>query len=221
MKRFYIALASMLVLAAGGLVVVSASLQDHIPPAIVQKVGNRAFFDSLTALAFGKPELIDTMPTTELSKNVGWTCWIERWVCPRNKNGIYLATYVLHVWIEYDYEDSIPVRMVTEKREELTSEFVRGVALHEWGHWLSVMKPDLLQQFKNAKSRSKASGKYAEAMLEWYQEELFADAFAMAVRRRGFPNSYVDPYRFYHSWISKEQVELMDSFINDVWERLP
>lgn len=209
------------VVAASLIALLFIPTQKKYPQALLDKVGNEQFFDSVIVLAGSRPELVDTMPTSEVTKSLGWTCWVEKFTCLNNVDAIYLATYTIFVNVSYTTIDSIWTRHVTEERRELDPETVRGVALHEFGHWLSVTSPNLRKAFGLLTRTRVGPGPSAEAFAEWMMDELFADAFAMSVRKRGFPGAYADPYRFYHSWITLEQIALMDSVVNARWDKLP
>jgi len=182
--------------------------QRFIDHAISERVGV-GLFDTLTVLAGGGPQRIDTMPTSELyHANVGWA--------PRDSASIYLATWFPRIHIDVDTTAHGWTVRRWEERVTISEESMRGIAAHEYGHWLSYNQPKLFAKFRDVGVHLDAKGFAADSIALWMQNEMFADAFATAVGRR-LPDATIVPYRFSPAFTNEAQQRLLDDWVAAQW----
>jgi len=219
MKRYWW-VELMVFLLVSGLVGVAVVMQPYVAPAVAEAVGGRAFFDTLAVLAGGRPARIDTLPTLEiLNRGMGQTCVVAGEHGCSKGDVIYLADHriIVHLDVTMTLTGSV-TRRVWEERLPLAKDVVRGVAAHEFGHWLEHERPELFARFLALQedvleTQGFAAAQTAEALLA----ECFADAFADAVAAR-IPEAVSVPYTFCPAFTSRAQRALLEDGVAAGWK---
>ena len=199
-----------------GVVFTALALVGQRSPVVMQAITNKmsvGIFDTLAVLAAGGPARIDTMPTAELyHANIGWA--------PRDSAALYLATWYPRQHTDVDTSAHGWTVHRWEERIELSVLSMRGVAAHEYGHWLEYEQPSLFHRFRALGVPMRTQGFAADAIAQWMQSEVFADAFATAVGRR-LPDATIVPYRFSPAFTTEAQQLLLDAWVAARWDAVP
>jgi hypothetical protein len=213
-RRYKVTAAIVVVwIAAIGFLSFGAGGQHPIVAAAIRDKTGVGLFDTLAVLAAGGPKRVDTMPDAELyHANIGWA--------PRDSAALYLATWFPRIHIDVDTSAHGWTVRRWEERIELSNISMRGVATHEYGHWLEYNKPKLFARFQTAGIAMGTQGYAADDIAKWMQSEMFADAFATAVGRR-LPDATIVPYRFSPAFTTEAQQRLLDEWVASRWDGVP
>ena len=208
--------AAALLIAIGVVVLAVGMYAQERRPTVMTAISDKTgigLFDTLATLASGGPRRVDTMPDAELyHANIGWA--------PKDSAALYLATWYPRIHIDVDTSAHGWTVRRWEEHVELSALSMRGVATHEYGHWLEYNQPKLFERFQAAGTHMNTNGFAADSVARWMQSEMFADAFATAVGRR-LPEATIVPYRFSPAFTTEAQQRLLDEWVNARWEAVP